>query len=490
MPMTATKAWEALRYYRARYYDIHSAMYSGDPAKLAITGRRHTFWKRDNCNCRIHIPIAADIAATSSNLLFGIPVQLTVNSDGDGEGDSPAQKRLDYIVRRNSLQQRFTEAAETAAILGDTYAKLRWHSDADAPILEFAQPDSAWPEYRFGELACVHFFTPRVIDYQTGVYTRIYELYERGTIRMEIYRGTEGELGSKLPDSELEAYGFEPEITTPIDALLCEHIANVRPNRLFRDSMHGRSDLDDLRDLTDALDETYSSWIRDIRLAKSRLIVPADYLRRKPQAMVEGLERSGSWEFDTDVETYVAMDIDPEAAHGTGITPSQFAIRATEHAQTCAQLIEEIVTRAGYSPQSFGIDINGTAQSGTALTIRERKTAATRDKKRGYWRAPLERILTSMVRLDAALYPGAGSVKDDTVSVEFPKGAETDLNSIAQAVNLLHNAQAASLETKISMLHPDWSPETQTEEADRVRAQYATNLEAPIEDALMGDNER
>lgn len=491
MPLTAKEAWDALNYYKIQYYNDKAAMYSGDPVRLSQTGRVHTFWKRSNCNCRVHVPIAADIAATSADLLFGQPPKITVDSDGEGKGETAQQQRLDVILQANTIDNRLTEAAETAAAFGDVYLKLRWNAEAACPFIDVAQPDAAWPEYLLGELSVVHFFTPLKIDYERDVWLRIYERYTRGKIEMELYRGNTSDLGQRLSDAELEQYGFRAVIETPTDDLLVAHIANMRPNRMFRNSMLGRSDMDDLRDLCDALDETYSSWIRDIRLGKARMIVPAEYLRKRkvPTAMDDGLTQAGYWEFDTDVETYVAMDINPDETNGNGITQSQFAIRAAEHAATCSQIIADILTHAGYSPQTFGLNINGSAQSGTALNIREKKSVTTRNKKQTYWQVPLENILTALVRLDAALYPGAGSVAGDSVSVEFADGMGADINTLASAAQMLSSAQAASTETLVAMLHPDWTPEQQAEEVDLIRRQNATELEPPI-DAGLGDLEK
>ena len=90
----------------------------------------------------------------------------------------------------------------------------------------------------------------------------------------------------------------------------------------------GRSDYDNLRDLMDALDESYSSWMRDIRLAKARLIVPAQFLRRKPEEMFgDSMNRPPTFEFDEDVETLVALDTQSGSLGGDGesnkITPSE-----------------------------------------------------------------------------------------------------------------------------------------------------------------------
>lgn len=283
----------------------------------------------------------------------------------------------------------------------------------------------------------------------------------------------------------LEQLGFEPEMKTPIPDMMAVHVPNIRPNRMDRSSVHGRSDCDGLRGLMDSLDETYSSWMRDVRLAKARLIVPAEYLRRKASDMFR--DNQYTYEFDEDVETLVALDIDPEHSGSNPITPSQFAIRSAEHAATCAELIRNIVTIAGYAPQTFGIGIDGNAQSGTALHIREKKSFNTQGKKQTYWKSPLEQIMTAMIHLDAALYPGKGSQGADSVKVHFADNMANDISTTSTALELLNRAAAISTELKVQMLHPDWTKKQISEEVERVKNEAGLAVEEPS--LFMGDYE-
>lgn len=486
---TAESAWNALKWYTQEYYAPMAAMYTGDPRELKRTAKPRTFWNRAKDGTNIHVPIAADIASTSADLLFPQPPRCTVFHGSEDAAEDSQQSRLNEMLDKNRFASKLNEGAETASAMGDVYYKLRWvQGEAETPIIDIVQPDCALPEYRAGRLACIHFFTPLMIDYEHDKWVRIYEIYEPGKITARVYIGTCENLGTPVGDEEMERMGIATIATLAVEDMLAVHIANLRPNRRFRESMRGRSDLDGLRGMCDALDETYSSWIRDVRLAKARTIVPAEYLRRKPSQMLDGLSACGSWEFDADVETYVAMDIDPE--RHPEITLQQYEIRASQHADTCRNLIESIVMHAGYSPQSFGLDINGTAQSGTALTIRERRSLITRGRKLTYWTDAIESLLTAAVRLDAELFPGAGMHKEDMVKVEFGDAIGTDMQAVSSAVEALYRARSASLETRVAMLHPDWDASQRQEEVDRVRAEFGEELPDPLNaDAMLGDLE-
>ena len=472
--LTPQEAWEKIEYYKSRVYDGMAALYSGNHDQLHLTSRSGAFWNRRSVKCRIHVPLAADIAGTSANLLFSSEPTYTVSLDGKEEESGPAQKRLEEILARNSIGNKLNEAAETCAALGDVYMKIRWNRNAPYPLLDVVQPDQAWPEYLFGELRCVHFFTDIARDPEKDQVIRAYECYEPGRIIMKLYEGTSSVLGEEREESDLESLGYQAEIKVPAEELLAVHIANIRPNRQYRSSMLGRSDYDGLRDLFEALDEAMTSWMRDIRLAKARLIVPAEYLRRRPARMEEGLASQGKWEFDADVETYVAMDINTDTA-GIGITPSQFSIRAQEHLMTCTELVRYILQTAGYSPNTFGFNVEGLA-SGTALSIRERKSAGTKNKKLTYWQAPLDRILTAMVRLDHALYPDAGSSPMASVNVSFADSMGADVSTLAATVQMLTQAGAISNLVKVRMIHPDWAEDQVQEEVQRLNDDVMQSL--------------
>lgn len=482
--LTPQKAWEQLLDYRQKYYKKYIAAYSGDRHALAQTSEHGMFWARAG-KAKVHVPIGADIAATSADMLFSEEPQFMCYDEATEDNESDQQHRLDSLIEQNNVNGKLNEAAESAAALGDVYLKLNWWTDeVPYPVLSVVQGDSAWPEFMLGMVQCIHFFSILQRDLQTNTVFRMYERYEKGRILTAVFKGDAENLGTEQPEAILERFGLQREVIAPVNEMLAVHIPNMRPNREYRYSGMGRSDLEGLRSLMDSLDETYSSWMRDVRLAKARLIVPAEYLRRKPADLFNG-ERQFTYEFDEDVETLVALDIDPEQS-GAGITSSQFAIRSAEHAQTCTDLIRSIVTTAGYSPQSFGIDIDGLAQSGTALHIREKKSFNTRGKKQTYWKSPLEAIMTAMVHLDATLFPGSGSDTDDTVKVKFADSSSNDLSTMSAALQMLNSAESISTEVKVQMLHPDWTQKQIAEEVERVK-QEGGLIESP--DMGLGDFE-
>ena len=222
----------------------------------------------------------------------------------------------------------------------------------------------------------------------------------------------------------------------------------------------------------DAIDEAYTSWMRDVRLGKSRIIVPTEYLERR------GRGRGAS--FDIDAEIFTALEIDPNS-ETKGIEKVQFEIRDQQHRTTVMELIDRAVTAAGYSPQSFGINIEGRAESGTALKLRERKSFTTQGKKQRYWTPPLEEILEKLQILDTEIFNKQYTPMKPRV--EWQDAVQQDVRESATVIESLHRAQAASLETKVRLLNPELSEEEVGDEVLKIATNF--NLaDDSVEDVL------
>ena len=479
---TPEEAWEELASRRKAYFDVYNAAFSGEHTQLCRTAVPGSFWKRGG-KVKQHVPVAGDIASTSASLLFGEEPRFSIYDEGKGDTEEGSLPRLAAIIDGNAFVQKLHEAAESCAAAGDVFLKCRYDKqNMDMPAISIVRGADALPEYRLGHLQCIHFFTVFRVESKTGKLWRVYERYEPGRILTGVYCGDGSSLGTERPEA-LEALGMEAEVASPVNMLLAAHIVNMRPSRVWLTDDKGRSDFEGLRDLMDSLDEIYTSWMRDIRLAKSRLIVPAEYLRRRSSDMFG--EGSYTYEFDEDVETLVALDIMNDA--NMKITPSQFNIRSSEHAATYESTLRTIISMAGYSPQTFGLDIEGNAQSGTARRIMEKKSLSTNAKKQSYWKAPLEEFMTAVMHLDKALYGNAALSDNDCVRVELHDPASTDPADIAGAVNLLRSAQAASTQTLVKMLHPDWQQAQVDEEVSAIHAE--TGMDTGEALPALGDSE-
>ena len=465
-----------------------SAWYSAEPLHLADVYMNRLpdtpqgrFWRkleRDERMQKLHVPMAADLATVSADLLFSESPEIVIPEAHDDTADPGAvstQERLDEVTTDSGLYSTLVEAAQTAAAMGGVFLKINWDIDFKPfPILSVAQPDAALPEFRWGYLTAVTFFREIERDERNRVYRHLeHHTMEngRGYIVNQLWVGRRDDLGRQISlDDHPDTEHLEPEIDTGIDDLLVRYVPNILPNRLWRDSYFGNSDYQGVEGLLDALDETYTSWMRDVNLAKARIEVPETWLQRT---------ESGRMVVDIDDPVYVAMNTPGDATDADLPAAHQFDIRAQEHRETALELMDRIITGAGYSPQSFGLKIEGRAESGTALRIRERKSMKTRAKKEFYFRAPLEDMLHLLLRVDYEHFGNREVNPELRPQVELADSIQESTSELAETVRLIQQAEAASVETKVRMLHPDWTNDQIEAETDRILRENGMAVEEP-----------
>lgn len=474
------KSWQPM--YES--YAYHGAWYSGNPvaikevhmAGLHTSKTKGMFWQKDPKEVRanmLHVPIAGDLAGISADLLFSEAPEIVIPEAETGTNllARKSQERLDEIINDGGVVSRLLEAVETATALGGVFLKPTWDIEvASFPIFSIGQADASIPEFKWGILVAMTFW--RTLSDDNGTYYRHLERHEKGKIYNALYKGNKNELGKRIGLSDHpDTADLQDEISTGIDALLINYVPNMRPNRQFRGSNLGQSDYAGVEGLMDALDETYTSWMRDIRLGRARIIVPETFL---------DFDDNGDASFDVDREIFTKLSADPITSDKASITPSQFKIRMEEHRQTSLEILERIVTHAGYSPQTFGLKIEGRAESGTALNIRERRSFVTKGKKERYWKSALENMFEMMLAIDKTHLGGSAEIFRPTVRIA--DSIQHDINTMAESINKLNQAQAVSVDTKIRMLHQDWSEEQITAERNAIMKEQGIGLvDDPIE---------
>ena len=429
---------------------------------------------------KLHIPIAADLAQASADLLYSEAPAFTVDNE-------QTQARLAKLVD-DGLLQVLAEGAEEGAALGGHFLQVVWDDQVipDHPFLAVVAADAAWPEFRWGRLVRVTFWhTVRAEGQQIWRHLELHELdgAGNGVIRHGLYQGTAADLGIRVPlTDDPSTAGLVTDrlvdgdtIPTGSPGLAVVYVPNQRPQRRWRNDplgQHlGRSDLDGIEGLMDALDEAYSSWMRDIRLGKARLLVNSSAL--------DDLGPGQGAAFDTDREIFTPLAAPPSSSinSATIAQAEQFKIRHEEHRATCVALLERILSTAGYSPATFGLDDgSGTAQTATEVKARQQRSFLTRDRKLRVIRPALSDLLHKLLHVDAAIF--GTPITPERPQVEFPDGVQESLLSLAQTAQALRAAEAASTETLVALLHPEWDAEQVQDEVNSILKEQAAAMPA------------
>jgi A118 family predicted phage portal protein len=424
----------------------------------------------------LHLPLAKDIARTSSDLLFSEPPTL--------KAENPkTQERLEALMDIG-MKRTLIASGEVGAALGGSYLRLVWDDKiSDRPWISLVHADGAAPEFAHGDkLRAVTFWT--VLEADDHRVVRHLERHEPGVILHGVYEGTIDNLGKPV---DLKAFeqtrNFLPARTLSIGKRLAvSYIPNSMIAADWRDipgaAGLGASDFQGAETFLSAIDETYTSLMRDVRLAKSRIIVPAGYLQSN------GPGQGVLWE---DREAFAGMNI-PPTAENAGITLNQFKIRHEEHRSTIEELVGKVIRNAGYSTGTFGDDSGGPAITATEIKARQARSMSTRARKAELYEVGIADIVETLLILEATdLFPGIDSVEPERPDVVFQDSVQDDIKTLAETAELLRRAEAASVETLVALVHPDWGETEQKAEVDRIMKQSGVATADPTLTGAEGE---
>ncbi|MEU7366627.1 hypothetical protein AB0B92_13690 [Streptomyces hygroscopicus] len=309
---------------------------------------------------------------------------------------------------------------------------------------------------------------------------RLRQLHADGVSRNEIARQMDWSVGTITNHAQRLGLSEEHPATEPLAGQVTEdwietgalghltaaYVPNVRPARAWRNipsAAHwGQSDFQGIEPFFDALDEAWSSWMRDIRTGKSRIILPNSMLRS------EGPGKGAGWYEDQEV--YSGLDM-LERPGDNPLTVVQFAIRVQEHKETCSALVEQAARQAGYSAATFGVTGDGTAVTATKIRARERRSMNTRARKALYWCPAVADIVAAQLAVEAGPLFGVSGLDLEPPRVEFQDSISEAPKETAETVALLASAEAASKETLVRMQHPDWDDDQVREEVDAIQGE-------------------
>ena len=415
---------------------------------------------------KLHVPLPGDIAEKSANLLFGSMPRIKSNHQADTD-------RIEEYLE-DGLGNVLREGAEYAAALGGVYLRVAWDTEiSDRPWLTVVKPDLAVPEFSYGRLTAVTFW--RVVFDDGKTVLRHLERHEPGMILHELWSGDQDFLGEQVSLGQSEKTALlEPEILTGIDQLTVVYVPNIRPNRLWEDTPEavyfGRSDYAGVEPLFDALDEAWSSLMRDLRLGKARLLVD--------NTLLDNLGPGAGALFDTDQELFVQVDMGGAVENGQlPIKEIQPDIRVDKHLSAIEALTKQIINSCGYSPQTFGF-AGDVALTATEVENREKSTLTTRDNKISYWKPAVAQIIQAMLAIDREHLETEG-LEAQRPRVVFPEAITPDMEKIANTISILRTARVISQYNAIEMANPEFEDQDILAEIARINQEMPPVQETP-----------
>lgn len=436
---------------------------------------------------RYHVPAPAEIATKSSEGLFSEVPSFTVEPPRDADPESAevekmvaaTQARLDDILDGIGFQNTLLAAAESGSALGSSTLRIGWDSNRmKHPTITAVDADATLQTVEWGEVRSVTLW--RVVRADSATVWRHLELHEGGAIYHALYQGDGQNIGRMVPLTDdpatagiaVNEFGASYAMT---DATTAVSIPNMLPDPLDRQSALGRSDYTPATiGLMSALDKTFTSLMRDLDDGQSRLLVAEYMLGQGPL----GTGRT----FDLAQRLFTPLKRRPTEAGGDApIDQVQFQIRVQDHLSMMDDLHKRAFHAAGFNVDEETGEVTMTA---TEYSGRNKRTLSTRDKKIGYWRPALERLLTSLLRIDAEVFPSG--VTPLAVRVNFPEGIQATPRQLAEEASLMSSADASSRYTRIKHMHPDWSDQQVGEELERMAEDTSRSIIDPMTFGLGG----
>lgn len=435
------------------------------------------FWGQDPSPgqqaAKLHVPIGGDIAEMSANLLWSDVPTVTVDVDSTDKATAETtQAQIGrYLDDRGHAKMR--EAAELAAGLSNVYLRVVWDKSLrPRPWLDVIPATGVVPEWTWGTLSAATVWRELEPLTEGGDVWRLLEYHTPGAIEYGVYRGDATTLGMQMEFDDHHETEFLVKRTddkgrqaTKVDRLLITHMPNVLPNRIWDGvpdtAPLGRSDYAGIEPMMDALDEAWSSWMRDLRLGKAKVVVPQSMLD------TDGPGTGGT--FDLDKELIVALSglLGAETMKDS-ITDIQFKIRVEEHERTTKELRRQILSSAGYSAQSFG-EQGTVAVTATEIAARKEESLTTRGLKILYQRPALLEVLTTMMWVDVKHCGAKGVDPAAELTASWPQAVQPDPEATARTLSLLESAGAISTFMKVKMREPAWDDAEVLAEVRRIR---------------------
>lgn len=466
-------------------------VHRGTPMRGGVVGAAsRMFWGRpvpaNQSRTRLHIPAPADLATMASDSVFAVSPEVQLpkaKTEGKSASQlstdpSKQQQRLDLIANSDAAHAMYNTMGELKSVFGAAVITSVWDLEvADHVWLDSYAVDVVIPEFRHGKLISCIMWTEYRKD---SIVWRHLEHHTPGRMEHVLYQGTDTNIGRPVPLTERPETTYlaslvdaDSAILTGIDRLTCSFNENM-PTRAWRKkgalAHAGRSDFAGILPLFDALDETWSSWMRDLKLAGGKVLVPQALLD------VSGPGRGAS--FDVGQELFAGVDIPGEVGKLT-IDKVQFAIRVEEHEKTARAIWREIFRASGQSSRSVDEELGGQVTA-TGELLRDKREEITRDKKTLYDKRAIAEQASVALELDGILFPSKGGGRFDLPSVVFADLSQIDPEQNARTVQLLDAAGAASTWRKVELANPDYDEDMVKVEYDRLmteRGQAAPNPE-------------
>lgn len=451
--------------------------------------------------------MAKALCAEMAGLVWGEECSVNVSINGresDENNPDPLNAFVQDVLDKNAFNEKMQESIEEGVALGGAAMKT-WceskHDDEGNEIPEtrklmvgYAMADQfipiSWDNAKVTEGVFVsriakggYYYTRLEWHKWNGLtYVITNELY-----RSEIQKGkspeeTQDILGVRYPLAEI--YPYLDEVTEiPVEESLFTYWRTPIANNLDDNSPLGMSIYGNALETLHALDICYDSFVREFKLGKKRIIVPARAVRSVVDPQTGKLCRY----FDASDETYEALASDtPEDLK---ITDNSVSLRVEEHVSAINAFLSILCMQVGFSAGTFSFDEHTGLKTATEVVSENSKTYKTIKTIQNQIRPAIEHLVRNIVDV-AILYDldhdgqkvAALAAPGYSINVVFDDGVTQDRQTNLNEGVMLVGAGLLSKYT--FMTDPKYgqglTPEQAQAELERIKAEGGGGMVDPL----------
>ena len=365
--------------------------------------------------------IAKAVCAEMAGLVWGEECSVNVSMEGresTEENPDPLNDFIQKVLAKNAFREKMQESIEEGLALGGaaykTWAEAKHDEDGnEIPdsrkiMIGYAMADQfvpiSWDNARVTEgvfisrIAKGGWYYTRLEWHKWNGLTYIItnELY-----RSEIQKGKNGAdsqdiLGVRYPLAEI--YPYLDEVTeVPVKESLFTYWRTPIANNLDDNSPLGMSIYGNALETLHAFDICYDSFVREFRLGKKRIIVPARAVRSVADPETGRLLRY----FDPNDETYEALASD--SPEDLKITDNSVELRVEEHVAAINAFLSILCLQIGFSAGTFTFDQHTGLKTATEVVSENSKTYKTIKTLQNQIRPAIEHLVRNIIDV-AVLY--------------------------------------------------------------------------------------
>ena len=367
-----------------------------------------------------YLSLSKAVCSELAGMVWTDQTDVSITTNGfkptETEPDDPLQKWVEKQLRQNNFGVKMLEAIEQAAALGGEAIKV-WRDvrrDADGNEIPGSERlnigwcmadqfvPTAWTNAEVTE-GC---FISRMA--KGGYYfTRLeWHKWDGATyvITNELYRSDMYKTGSREPQDILGVrvplatiYPLLDEETTieGVEASLFSYFRTPTANNIDDNSPLGVSIYANAMETLHALDICFDSFVREFRLGKKRIIVPA----RMIKTVIDPATGAPRRFFDATDETYEALSTDdPDSLK---IQDNSVELRVDEHVAAMNAFLNIFCLQVGLSAGTFSFDAKGGLKTATEVVSENSKTYKTVKNFQNMIRPAVIRLVDNIIAVGA-----------------------------------------------------------------------------------------